>query len=304
MRVVAITARHRRGVGPAGAGDGEGGTVIDRGADEGQAEGPVGGETERRALDCDQPLVVIERQDPIELFARQAREERVRALRPPHVDPPLPRFGDRGYEDLRLLAAEQSALAGMRIDSGEGDASTGMALEAGERFEDALPADPVERLAQRHVDREQRHLHSGSEERHQVVAAVAFETAGGSEIVGMPDEAGEEMGGNRFLRHRRGDDRVDGTGAGERYAGVESRHRAVRIGSARTAELDPASAADRVEQSDLPGEPRERRAVGGLDFDQAIPWKLGHERRDRLESGPFGDQQSGVGGNLGGGVAR
>ena len=49
--------------------------MIDGGAEEGQAERPVGGQAERGALDGDQTLVVVERQDPIELVAREAGEE-------------------------------------------------------------------------------------------------------------------------------------------------------------------------------------------------------------------------------------
>src|SRR5215210_8528435 len=72
---------HRLGVSHSLAGQGEGGSVVDGGAEEREAEGPVGGEAEGGGLHRDQPLVVVEGEHPIELAAARAGKERIGALR-------------------------------------------------------------------------------------------------------------------------------------------------------------------------------------------------------------------------------
>src|SRR5262249_8150548 len=105
----------RGGVGLGSAGQVEGRAVVYGGAQEGEAEGPVGGEAEGGGLDRDQALVVIEREHPVELAAPCPREERVGALRPAHVGAAFARPRDRRGQEAPVLFAQEAALAGVRV---------------------------------------------------------------------------------------------------------------------------------------------------------------------------------------------
>ena len=76
---------HAGMLGDAAARDVEGRAVIDRGADEGQAERDVDGLAEREALDGDHRLVMVARNHGVELAARGAQKDRVGRVRPRHV---------------------------------------------------------------------------------------------------------------------------------------------------------------------------------------------------------------------------
>src|SRR5260221_4780912 len=80
------------GIGAPGAGKVERRAVIDRGADEGQAERDVDAAAEARVLQHRQPLVVIHRQHAVDLAPAPWREQRIRGERPPDADSP-PRVG-------------------------------------------------------------------------------------------------------------------------------------------------------------------------------------------------------------------
>jgi hypothetical protein len=97
----------------------------------------------------------------------------------------------------------------MRVQAGERDPASGVAMKAVQGFDDPAGADLVEGLPQRHVDGEERHLELRRQEGHQVVPAVALQAAGLGEVVGVAPEVPAEIPSDRLLAHRRGDQGID-----------------------------------------------------------------------------------------------
>ena len=95
--------------------------MVDRGSDDGQADGHVHSGVQAEHLDRDVTLVVVGGDDEIEFAFRTAQEDRVRRPRSAGVDSLLACRRDGGREALHLLAAEQPVLARVRIDAGDGD---------------------------------------------------------------------------------------------------------------------------------------------------------------------------------------
>ena len=104
------------------AGDIEGGAVIDRGADDGDAERDVDGALEVDELHGDVALVVIHRDDKIKLTAKSAHKDGVRASAAGAVDAATLRFVDGGSDDLGILVPEEVVFAGVGIQAADGDA--------------------------------------------------------------------------------------------------------------------------------------------------------------------------------------
>src|SRR5215213_10873468 len=86
---------HARMLGDAAPRDVEGRAVIDRGAYEGEAQRDVDRLAEREALHGDHRLVMVTRNDRVELAARGAQKDRVRRVRTRRVDPQLAASLDR-----------------------------------------------------------------------------------------------------------------------------------------------------------------------------------------------------------------
>ena len=149
------------------AGDVERGAVIGAGANERQAERHVDAVLDAEVLHRDQPVVVGHRDDDVELAGMpggvaRAHEHGVGRERAARVDAFGARRLHRRGDDAQLLVAEQAALAGVRIEPGDGDARlapprTGALRRAAiaDRLEDRVEGDRLDRLAQRHVDRHQ-----------------------------------------------------------------------------------------------------------------------------------------------------
>src|SRR5687767_7687175 len=93
--------------------------MIDRGADDRQAQGDVHRPAERRHLDRDQTLIVIAGDDRIELPAHRADEDRVRGERSTYVDPPTGTGLDRRTEHPLVFTAQQAMLSGVRVQTRE-----------------------------------------------------------------------------------------------------------------------------------------------------------------------------------------
>jgi hypothetical protein len=146
-------ARHRDGeirprrtgcrVGAAAAGQVERGAVIDRGADDGQAERDVDAVLEGGVLEHRQALVVVHREHGVGRPARCAAT----ACRPAagRRGPCLRRAAfEHRRDDLDLLAAHVPAFAGMRVEPGHQDARPRDAeLAAQVGVQDAQRAFPV-----------------------------------------------------------------------------------------------------------------------------------------------------------------
>ena len=201
--------------------------------------------------------------------------------------------GDRGRDPACLLVAEQPALAGVRVEAGDCDASAGVAIETGERLEQERRSDALERLDQRLVHGRQRDLQVGSQKRHEVVAAVAFEAAAGGEMIGVTDEAGRDVSGDRGLRDRRGDHRVDRAGEREVDREIERRERAMGVGGAAAARRDGAAGAHRIDRGQRPG--RHRRELlaprlGG-EPDDSLDQRRFDPPAERIDRRPLGDEQ-------------
>src|SRR3990172_7535890 len=81
----------------AGARDVEGGAVIDRGADDGEADGDVDPPFEADQLQRDMSLIVVHGDHGIEFAALQAVEERIGRVRAAYLEPlGLPRLNSIG----------------------------------------------------------------------------------------------------------------------------------------------------------------------------------------------------------------
>ena len=104
-----------RRIGPAGAGDVEGGAVIGRGANERQPQRDVDGVVERQRLDRDQRLVVIHADRAVIGFARGFVEHGVGRQRPPDLDALAAQDFDGRRHDALLLGAERAVFAGMGL---------------------------------------------------------------------------------------------------------------------------------------------------------------------------------------------
>src|SRR5438132_1743127 len=105
------------------AGDVECGAVVDRRANERQADRDVHPGFETEDLYRTVALVVIHRDDEVEITAARAEEERVGGQRAFDLDATRARRFDTRQELLLLLApAEQTALTGVRIDPADRDA--------------------------------------------------------------------------------------------------------------------------------------------------------------------------------------
>ena len=84
---------------------------------------PVAGiDLEAEQLDRDVTLVVIHGDHRVVLAGAQLHEDGVARHRPDHVEPARDRFRDHRRRDVDVVAAEQAALAGMRIERRDGDA--------------------------------------------------------------------------------------------------------------------------------------------------------------------------------------
>src|SRR5258708_9942002 len=110
------------GIGAAGAGKVERRAVIDRGADEGQAERDVDAAAEARVLQHRQPLVVIHRQHAVGLAQALGHEQRIRGDRPLGVDARAGGARDGRRDHLDVLAPEAARLAAMLGQAGDEDA--------------------------------------------------------------------------------------------------------------------------------------------------------------------------------------
>jgi hypothetical protein len=109
---------HALRVGDTPARDVERRPMIDRRPDNRETERDVDCAPERDQLDRDQSLIVIARDDDVELSAPGANKNSVGGERTGDVDAPGAAAGDRRLDDLLLLQAEQSVFSGMGIESG------------------------------------------------------------------------------------------------------------------------------------------------------------------------------------------
>src|ERR1039457_5901940 len=96
-------------------------SVVDRSANDRNAERDVYRSIEVDELHRDVSLIVIHRDDKIEFFANAANKDRIRRVRPGAVIAKLPRLFDGGSDGLRILMAEEIVFAGMRIQPADTD---------------------------------------------------------------------------------------------------------------------------------------------------------------------------------------
>src|SRR5205085_682120 len=90
----------------------------------GEPQRHVDGLAEREALDGDHRLVMVARNDRVELAARRAQEYRVGRERPRDLHPRFAARLDRRRYLRRLLDAEEPALRAVRVQRGDGYART------------------------------------------------------------------------------------------------------------------------------------------------------------------------------------
>src|SRR6185437_5910476 len=113
---------HVRGVRAALARDGKGGAVVDRRANNRDAERDVYRAMEVDQLHRDVALVVIHRDDEVELAAYAADKDGVRRVGAGAVEALCARFVDGGRDDLGVLSSEEVVLSGVRVQAGDRDA--------------------------------------------------------------------------------------------------------------------------------------------------------------------------------------
>src|SRR5262249_17813826 len=110
-------------IGPAGAGDIEGGAMIDGGPNHRQADGDIDAAVDPHHLDRAMALVVIHGHYQIEIAALRPEEQRVGWERTGHVEAIGAELPDRRRDLLFLFTiAEQAIFAGVRIDAAHPDA--------------------------------------------------------------------------------------------------------------------------------------------------------------------------------------
>src|SRR5581483_6971900 len=103
------------------AGDIERGAVVDRGGQNGDAEGHVHSRFKVEELHGDVPLVVIHRDDEIVRAVRGAKEDGVGRDWTFAVDPACAAGFDRGKNEALVFPAEEPVLAGVRVEAANSD---------------------------------------------------------------------------------------------------------------------------------------------------------------------------------------
>src|SRR5262245_11419076 len=108
--------------GDAATGDVEGSAVVDRGADDGQAERHIDSPLKSVHLDGDVPLVVILGHHHVELAPGGTPEDGIRGPGPRDGQSLAARPLDGRLDRAALLITEQSALPSVRVQPRDGDA--------------------------------------------------------------------------------------------------------------------------------------------------------------------------------------
>ena len=181
---------HHAGLGgAAGAGHVERRTVIYRHPDHRNAErdvdavdrAPLAGAVvpgEAHDLGGDVSLVVVHRHHQVVEAAVGLREQGIGRQRPLGRDAVILRRADRRNDLVRLLAAEQTAVAGVRVESRHPDARPREAEHLAGAVGQAdhglhpLAGDARARLAQRHVGGHMHHAQGPGHQQHRVVAGA------------------------------------------------------------------------------------------------------------------------------------
>jgi hypothetical protein len=202
-----------------------------------------------------------------------AHEHRVGRERPARIDPFGARRLHRRRDDEQLLVAEQAALAGVRIEPGDGDARLARREPARcgggdpDRLEDRVEGDRLDRLAQRGVDRDQHgaQLVVGQHHAHRRRrrAGAGRERLQHLGVAGVADAGGSE----RFLVDRRRDQRRGRAGSddGDRLLDAARRGRAGARVDAAERRLDQVGReAVGLQHRNASGRQR-RRVVGRVD---------------------------------------
>lgn len=175
-------------------------------------------------------MVVGHRDDQVEGAAARAHEHRVRRERALRVDA----FGACGLDgrgdDLDLLAPEQPALAGMRVQPGHRDARRalppgGGGMRDAQRAQHGVVGDELDRLAQRDVDRHQHHTQLLVGQHHAHRRQLAAVGCQGLQHLGVARKR-HAGGRQRLLVDRRGDQ-------GRSLAGTHPAHRLLDAGRRR-----------------------------------------------------------------------
>jgi len=95
--------------------------MVDRGADDGEAQRHVNTVTEAGMLQHRQALVMVHRDYAVERFHLRGDEYRVGGKRPDEIEPGVAqRCNDRG-DEIDLLSTEVPAFAGMGIEAADRD---------------------------------------------------------------------------------------------------------------------------------------------------------------------------------------
>src|SRR2546427_9208075 len=109
-------------VGLPGSGKLERSAVVDRGADERQAEGHVHAASKARVFEHREALVMVDGKHAIGVLQPPGHEQRVRGNRPARRDARGRGGGNGRRDDLDVLASEMPRLSAMRVEPGDENA--------------------------------------------------------------------------------------------------------------------------------------------------------------------------------------
>ena len=187
-----------------------------------------------------QRLIVITAQQRMITGADQRREQAVGRQRAVDRDAFALQLVDRRFDYPRFLVAQLAALAGMRVQPGDGDLGLGNAEIAAQRpRDDARLADdrfhrqPLGHFGNRDVDGQWHDAQRRPRQHHHRIGrgdAASFGDEFGLAGMGVTDAV------QRLFRHRPGDQRRAGLGAGQADAGFQRMQRTGRAGWGRSAE--------------------------------------------------------------------
>lgn len=152
--------------------DVEPGAVVHRSADEGQAQGHIHGTTKGEKLDGYQALVVVSRNNRIEIPSGSPREQAVGRQRAHDIEALGAEEPDGRDVYVLLLAPEQPSFAGVRVQATEGDPTAAgsqagkLAVDQADHATNQVGRQSVGYGPQRLVDRQQRHAKPSAHEHH------------------------------------------------------------------------------------------------------------------------------------------
>jgi hypothetical protein len=179
--------------------------VVDRGADDRQAQRHIDRLPEAGVLEHRQALVVVHGQHRVERRQVRGREQGIGRQRPGQVKTLRARGGKRRGDHVDLLASQVAPLAGVRIQAAHGDARPGDAepaaqvpIQDAQRAGQAVAGQGLRHLPQRQMGGGQCHpQRAGHQQHHHLRGAGA-----GGQILGVAAERNAGVADHALVQRR------------------------------------------------------------------------------------------------------